>query len=313
MVKKQDIIQLDVEKTFFIEKNAEFICKGVFMYQHFNFEKRDNLIVGYSFPCENPNHVMCIIHGIGEHAGRYDRMAEKLKQENIAVLSMDLRGHGKSKGVRGHAAPRKEILKDIDALLSYSQEMYPNVPIVLYGHSMGGNIVLDYRSRGEKNNLPVAYIVSAPWIELVRKVSTPQYYAVKVASKFMPRFTISSGCVEEDLGNLEYVKPYKESPLVHDKVSLLCAYEGFSIGRALASGTLENNGGSKGKPFLLMHGTADKICSIEGTRRLAKMMECDQNFTYVEWPGHCHEIHNGGKEATGDQVIKKIIEFVKNA
>ena len=59
-----------------------------------------------------------------------------------------LRGHGRSQGVRGACAPRKEVLKDIDALIEYAQAFYPGVPIVMYGHSMGGNITLDYRARG---------------------------------------------------------------------------------------------------------------------------------------------------------------------
>ena len=112
------------------------------MYKLFDFQKRDCIVQGYHFPCENPNHVVCLIHGIGEHAGRFSRVAEHFNEAGIAVVSMDLRGHGRSQGVRGACAPRKEVLKDIDALIEYAQEFYPGVPIVMYGHSMGGNITL---------------------------------------------------------------------------------------------------------------------------------------------------------------------------
>lgn len=281
------------------------------MYQLFNFETRNNEIVGYHFPCENPNHVVCIIHGIGEYAGRYDRMAGYFKEEGIAALSMDLRGHGKSVGKRGHAAPRNEVFKDIDALLDYAEKMYPGVPVILYGHSMGGNLVLDYRARGGKNDVPEKYVVSAPWVQLVRQVSGSLLAVVKLCSKITPTLAISSGCPEEFLGNLEMVLPYKGDPLVHDRVTMLCAYECFSIGNELAAGNHENNGRAEDKPFLLMHGTDDRICAIEGTRKVAKQYEGKANFTYMEWPGYYHEIHNGGPDATGEEVIKTIVDFVK--
>ena len=280
------------------------------MYELFDFDKREKAVVGYHFHCENPNHVLCIVHGVGEHAGRYDRMAGYLKKEGIAAVSMDLRGHGRSTGKRGNAAPRREVLYDIDALIEYAKELYPNVPIVLYGHSMGGNIVLDYKQRGDKNGVPVSYIVSAPWIELVQKVTGPLYGVVKVCSKLAPQISINSACNEEDLGNPKFVKPYKEDPLVHDHVTMLCAYEALSIGEALAKGKLPSNGNADNKPLLLMHGTADKICSIEGTRKIAKLQKSD-DFEYIEWPNYYHEIHNGGPNATGEEVILKIIEFIK--
>ena len=280
------------------------------MYENFAFEKRGRAVTGYHFPCENASHVMCLIHGIGEHAGRYRRMAEKLGDKGIAVVSMDLRGHGISSGVRGDTAPRKEVLADVDAMIEYAQEFYPGVPLVLYGHSMGGNICLNYRAAGRKNDVPQKYIVSAPWVKLVREIPKPLYVCVKAASKVMPKKTITSSFPEEDLGNPEYVRPYHDDPLVHDKISLRCAVDCFDFGRAVAAGTNEDNHGAQGKPFLLMHGSEDRICDIEGSRAVAGQFSGTEGFTYIEWPGYCHEIHNGGHESTGDQVIAKIIEFI---
>ncbi|MGF6376192.1 alpha-beta hydrolase superfamily lysophospholipase [Clostridiales Family XIII bacterium PM5-7] len=280
------------------------------MYDNFAFESRNKAVTGYDFHCTHPTQVMCVLHGIGEHAGRYKRMAEKLEQEGIAMVSMDLRGHGISTGVRGDAAPRDEVLADVDALIESAQKLYPGLPITLYGHSMGGNICLDYRNRGEKNYIPKKYIVSAPWIELVRTVPKAQYVFLKSAAKVLPKLTISSGCEEADLGNLEYVRPYKSNPLVHDKISIRCAVDGFDIGEKLAKGLLENNHGADGKPLLLMHGDADKVCNVEGARKVAALHREEPNFEYVEWPGFYHEIHNGGPDATGNEVIEKIIKFI---
>lgn len=280
------------------------------MYDNFSFDKRDKAVVGYHFPCENAVSVMCVIHGIGEHAGRYNRMAERLAEKNIAVVAMDLRGHGISQGSRGDTAPRTEVLKDVDALIEYAQQFYPGRPIVLYGHSMGGNICLDYRARGGHNDVPQKYIVSAPWIKLVRAVPKPLYRVVKTASKLVPKIAISQRFPEEDLGNVEKVRPYLEDPLVHPYITLRCAAEGFDIGNAIFDGSNEDNHRADGIPFLLMHGDCDRICSVDGSRALAARMEGNPGFRYVEWPGYCHEIHNGGREADGEDVIKKIAEFI---
>lgn len=282
------------------------------MYQLFDMEKRNKEVVGYHYACENPNHVVCLIHGIGEHAGRFHRVADYFNEAGFAVVSMDLRGHGRSSGVRGHCAPREEVLKDIDALIEYAQEFYPGVPVVMYGHSMGGNITLDYRARGGHNDVPAGYVISAPWIRLVRPVTGVLYQVVKLMSKIAPSMTIASACEEADLGNVEYVRPYKDDLLVHPKISMLCAYQGFTIGQALEKGTNEDNGRARKTPCLLMHGDGDKICSVEGSRQFAKLQD-PEAFTYVEWPGYYHEIHNGGPDGqTGEEVILRAVEFIRN-
>lgn len=165
-------------------------------------------LAGYHWPLERPDVVVCKIHGIGEHAGRYDRMAGYFKRANMAALAMDLRGHGESFGKRGHCAPREEVLKDIDTLLEYARLYYGDVPIVLYGHSMGGNIVLDYRKRGARNGMPSAYIVSAPWIRLVRPIPKALYQAVRILAKIAPSFSINSKVSSDTLGNKKSVGNY---------------------------------------------------------------------------------------------------------
>lgn len=282
------------------------------MYQLFEFKKRNNYLVGYHNTCENTKYVVCLVHGIGEYAGRFQRVADYFSKEGIAVLSMDLRGHGRSKGSRGNCAPRQEVLKDVDSLIEYAIELYPELPIVLYGHSMGGNIVLDYRARGGHNEIPSGYIISAPWIRLVRPISGGLLKTVKVLSKIAPSFKIKSEIPEEQLGNVLYVKPYREDELVHPYASAMCAYEGFTIGEKLEKGTNEDNGRAKNIPCLLMHGTEDLICSIEGSREFAKHQN-PEYFKMIEWPGYYHEIHNGGPDGqTGEDVILKAIEFIKN-
>jgi len=281
-----------------------------YMFKNFDLNDKGNKIqlVGYHWETQNPTYVLCIIHGLGELAGRYDRMNGYLSKANIAAVSMDLRGHGLSGGPRGHCAPRKLILQDVDALIEKAQTLYPSVPIILYGHSLGGNIALDYKSRGKHNDVPVAFIISAPWLLLKAPPAPMLRKMVSMLSRIVPSFAIKSAIDEKILGHPDSVKPYNDNPLVHDKISMLAAKEGLEIGEAIVSGTLEENGGSKGKPWLLMHGTDDGICDINGSKALYK--RAPENCTFIPWEGLFHEIHNGNETSRGEEVILRMIQWI---
>lgn len=283
------------------------------MYENFILQQFETgKLEGYSWKVEDPEKVICIVHGIGEFGGRFDRVAEAFRKQNMAVLAFDLRGHGKSLGKRGHCAPRKDVLSDVSTLIEYAQELYPGKKLILYGHSMGGNIVLDYRSRGRLNGELSAYIVTAPWVRLVRPVPNIVYKAVKLLSRIAPSVTIGSEVNEADLGHPDSVKPFNDHPLVHNRISALCAVDGFETGQKLEDGTLENNGRAKQIPLLLMHGEKDKICDVAGSRTIVDRMKADgENVEYIEWGGLYHEIHNGGSESKGDEVIAKTVEWAK--
>ena len=283
------------------------------MYENFILQQFETgKLEGYSWKVEDPEKVICIVHGIGEFGGRFDRVAEAFRKQNMAVLAFDLRGHGKSLGKRGHCAPRKDVLSDVSTLIEYAQELYPGKKLILYGHSLGGNIVLDYRSRGRLNGELSAYIVTAPWVRLVRPVPNIVYKAVKLLSRIAPSVTIGSEVTEADLGHPDSVKPFNDHPLVHNRISALCAVDGFETGQKLEDGTLENNGRAKQIPLLLMHGEKDKICDVAGSRTIADRMKADgENVEYIEWGGLYHEIHNGGSESKGDEVIAKTVEWAK--
>ena len=99
--------------------------------------------------------------------------------------------------------------------------------------------------------------------------------------------------------------------MVHNRISFLCAVECFDIGKALENGTLEDNGKAAQIPTMLMHGTDDGICSIEGTRKVyhnRKRKGC--NVQMIEWPGFLHEIHNGNAVSRGDEVIDSMIQYI---
>ena len=283
------------------------------MYGKFILRKLDKWIIrGYSWEVDDPDKVICIVHGIGEYGGRFDRVAERFRADNMAVFALDLRGHGESVGKKGDCAPRSKVLDDVSALIEYAQDKHPDKKLVLYGHSMGGNIVLDYRGRGMLNDVPSGYIISAPWVRLVRKVPAPLYKMIKLLSGLVPSLTIGSEVNENDLGHPESVKPYKANPMVHNRISIQCAVDGFDTGLALEDGSAVDNRRAADIPTLIMHGSEDRICDIEGTRRIARRLEdIGDNIEFVEWNGLYHEIHNGSDKSNGDEVIEKMVTWAQ--
>lgn len=281
------------------------------MFRNFILLKNQDLkLMGYKWAVLEPKAVVCLIHGIGEHAGRYDRIGTMLSERNIAMVGMDLRGHGLSSGKRGHTAPRVSILEDIDRLLKYITSEYPERPIILYGHSLGGNIALDYRQRGSKRTLPAAYIVTSPWILLERKIPGYLYDFTKIMSRIKPDFPMHSKINPEILGNLNILMKQENQHLNHGSISVKTAIEGFEIGKKLMSGSLTKTGEEPLKPLLLMHGDADRICSVEGSRRIAEQEK--ELCKYIEWESLYHEIHNGNAEKDGEEVIRTMIQWMED-
>lgn len=278
-----------------------------------NFELRsgfDRQLMGYEWRVENANTVVCLVHGIGEHAGRYDRTGEAFKESGIALIGMDLRGHGLSYGKRGHTAPRESILRDVDLLIDFAENEYPSTPILLYGHSMGGNIALDYRRRGSHRTVPQGYIITSPWLILQRKIPRYLYQFSKIMAMIKPDFLMDSEIKDATLGNQDIIEKQVNRHLRHGKISVQTALDGIETGEALLNGTLEIRGEGPLRPFLLMQGSADMICNPEGSRILA-LQEKDL-CSYIEWEGLYHEIHNGSPASDGMAVIRAMIDWIQS-
>lgn len=278
------------------------------MYEKFLLKDSPEYLQGYLWAPEKMDYIVCLVHGIGEHAGRYDRIGEIFKSANIGLIAMDLRGHGYSFGKRGHTAPRKIVFKDIDLLLEYAGQRFNQVPMILYGHSMGGNLVLDYRRRGKYAQRPEAYLVTSPWVLLLREIPGYLYYGVKLGARMLPAMQMKTKVPAE--GNKEIISRETNKEFMHGRISLQTAVDAFEAAEALLAGRLENMTGGPLKPMLLMHGDADKTCSPEGSRRIAEMENglCE----YIEWEGYYHELHNGKAEEDGTAVIETMVRWIKS-
>lgn len=253
------------------------------------------------WPVEKPKAVIALVHGQGEHIGRYGHLARWFNARGVAVLGLDHQGHGKSSGKRGHAASLAAYLDDIGLLLEETRRLYPGVPLFLYGHSMGGNLGLNYVLRRRPEGL-AGVVITGPWIRLAFEAPALKVAFGRLLRRFMPTLTLPTGLAAHFLSHEPaVVKSYKNDPLVHDQLSA-------AAGLALLEGGawLDAYAGDSPAPLLLMHGSGDKITSAPATRALADRMHGD--VTYREWPDLYHEIHN---EKEQEQVFAVTLEWME--
>ena len=135
-------------------------------HQEYDWQSKDKkYIYAQSWePDHHPSAVVNIIHAFGEHSGRYQKWAGLFVEKGMAVLASDLIGHGKSDGKRGYIKNYQVLLDQIDLQLQKSAELFQDSPRILYGHSMGGNLVINYSM--SKDPPICALIASAPWLRL---------------------------------------------------------------------------------------------------------------------------------------------------
>lgn len=234
-------------------------------------------------PKGKPLAAILMIHGLGEHAGRYAWWAGKFNDAGIAFISFDLPGHGMAEGRRGVMPPYGELYKTIDLLLSEMRNDYPAVPLFLYGHSLGGGIVLNYliKNRPEIRGA----IVTSPWIRLTE---TPPRYKVLLASvvkSVMPGMTQPSGLKTEFLSHdPEVVNLYRTDELVHGLISVGL----YNSAIKAAEESLER-AGEISVPLLIAHGRDDMITSPSGSVDIASAAP---HATLKLWDGGYHELHN---------------------
>lgn len=235
-------------------------------------------------PGGNPVGIVCLVHGLGEHSGRYEHLAQFLTDNGYALQGFDLRGHGRSDGKRGDIPGYEALLDDIDLSLANAKRHWPGLPVFLYGHSLGGNLVLNYALRRKPELAGV--ISTSPWLELAAKVPAWKLAAGRLLNRLWPSLTLSNGLNTKALcRDAEVVRLYEQDPLVHDQIS---ARMTFALMEA-ADWALEHAAGLD-LPLLLMHGSADRITSAAGSARFARA--AGDKVHFKEWQGGYHEVHN---------------------
>jgi alpha-beta hydrolase superfamily lysophospholipase len=228
--------------------------------------------------------IICLIHGYGEHVNRYNHVAEFFNKNEYAFVGMDTRGYGQSEGKRGHAPNFEAFMTDIEQFIGETKKQYPNKPIFLYGHSMGGNFVLNYVIRKKPHLAGV--IVTGPLIQTAFKTSAFQIGLAKFARSIFPTLSQSTKLVSAHISkDPAVVAAYDADPLVFDSMSAAAG-----AGILEANAFLDNYSGEMPVPLLIMHADEDKLTSQPASAAFEGRLKGDT--TYKKWVGMYHEIHN---------------------
>jgi alpha-beta hydrolase superfamily lysophospholipase len=231
-----------------------------------------------------PQAVLIIVHGLGEHSGRYQYLVDALVPEQISVYAFDLRGHGRSGGKRGVLRDWREFRQDLDTLLALVRGKEPGVPVFLMGHSLGGLIALDYVL--EYSPEVKGVITSSPAL-VPTAVSKGKVLLAKILSRLLPDLQIKTGLDSSGISSQpEEVKRYQEDLQVHDWGTPRLGTEILAAqARTLASAERIS------VPLLIVHGEADSLTPVESSQDLFQRVATSQK-KIITYPGSYHEIHN---------------------
>jgi alpha-beta hydrolase superfamily lysophospholipase len=250
-------------------------------------------------PDANARAVVALVHGHGEHIGRYENVARALTNAGYVLAGYDSRGHGKSTGRRGHIPSYDILMDDIGAFISLLGEKYSGLPLFMYGHSMGGNQVINYALRCQPKIAGI--IATGPWLKLAFEPPPIKVALGKFMNNLVPSFTQSSGLNTRGLSHdAEVVRLYDNDPLGHDKVSARLFVSMYESGFWAL-----DHASALALPLLLMHGGADPVTSAEASRQFAD--KAGKNVTLRIWDGLYHEVHNEPEQA---EVFRVMIEWL---
>ncbi len=263
----------------------------------FNFHNTD--FFGQYWKPEQVKAVVIILHGLGEHSGRFKEVAEKLVENGYGVAAFDHFGHGKTTGKRGHNPGYEVVLDSVDQFIIKTKELFGDIVTFLYGHSMGGNAVLNYML--SKENSIHGVIATSAFLKLAFQPPGWKMFFGKIIQKIAPSITLDNEIDSSFISRDEKeVEKYDNDPLVHGKVS-----PNFSLSFIERGAWAIENAKQLQKPILLLHGTDDKLISCEGSKEFAAN---NSGFVTLNlYDGGYHELHN---DFCKEEAINDIISWL---
>jgi acylglycerol lipase len=252
------------------------------------------LSVRHWIPAGKPWASVLIVHGIGEHGGRYERTGRLMAEAGLDVYAYDLRGHGLSGGRRVYVDRFDDYVKDLESAIDHLPDH--GLPVVVMGHSMGALIVLSYVCSGRK--LPGPMILSAA--PLAARVPRWQLIAAPVLSRLAPRIVIANPISGDQLSrDPEVGKAYFADPLVQPRST---ARLGAELFKAMKAG--RGQIGAIKVPTLAIHGGDDRLVPTETSEALGHVPGVERRVL----PGLRHETLN---EPEGPEVVASIVEWLR--
>ncbi|MBL7473355.1 alpha/beta hydrolase [Robertkochia sediminum] len=265
----------------------------------FEFICHQKRLVGKYWTPEHPKAVVVLVHGMGEHSDRYtSSIIPEFLATRIAVYATDHFGHGRSEGKRGHCPGYEAVLDSIDQTLNLVREAHQDLPVFMYGHSMGGNAVLGYAMKRKPNLAGV--ISTSPFLKMAFAPPAWKLTMGKLMRSVLPSVTLPSGLDPEHISrDPEEVRKYIEDPFNHDKVS-----PNFVFPFLEAALWMQAHGEEMQLPVFLCHGTGDLITSYRATEELAQEL---QDVDLELFPGGYHELHN---DLDKEKLFTVVLEWI---
>lgn len=286
------------EKLSYLDKTVQSGAP----YFEFKFITKDSLqLYGQGWqPATEPKAVICLLHGLGEHSGLYKQLAEVLNDSGFTLVSFDLRGHGKSQGQQGHFPNYHTLMVDITLFLKEVKKHFKNIPLFLYGHSLGGNLVINYSL--QYNPRFAGVIATSP---LIRTAFDPPAWKIilgKTMYYLWPKLSLSNGIDLNDLSrDTNVIRSRKNDVLCHDRVTTRFL-DVFKKGQwALV------NAERLDIHLLIMHGDADRITSVDASREFAE--NAGTLCTLKIWQGLYHSLH---EEPEKELVFQYLIKWMND-
>jgi acylglycerol lipase len=252
-------------------------------------------------PPGDPWAAALIVHGLGEHSGRYELLGRRLAGAGVEVRAFDLRGFGGSGGRRAYVDRWPQYGEDVGDRLADLRAALPGRPVVLYGHSLGGLIVLDAVTRGAVE--PDLVVLSAPAIGS----ATPmwQRLGARAFAPLLPRLEVPNGLPADGLArDASVATEAAEDPLNYSRSTVRLGAEAFAAQRALARRLASMT--RLPVATYVLHGSADPIVPPAATAVLGRFPE----VTRVVHPGLRHECHH---EPEAEAVIEAVIAWIRDA
>ncbi len=265
-----------------------------------SIESADGTKLAYRAWPKPGNIALAVVHGLGEHAGRYERFAEGMARHGMGTFALDLRGHGNSPGQRGHVDSWAQWTDDVSAFVSHIESI-AGAEVVPVGHSFGGVALLSTVLAGK---LPKTrrFVVSSPALKLKLAVAGWKLTFGPIASKIVPRLALANEIDPKTVSRIpEVVEAYKNDPLVHNKISTRMGAEWQDATRDILS-----RAGQIKIPFLILAGTDDALIDPAGSRELHEQAKSTSELRMLE--GRFHEPFN---DIGSDEVFQLIADWLR--
>lgn len=241
--------------------------------------------------------VALLVHGLGEHIGRYEHVAHHLNQQGWAVVGYDHRGHGHSPGKRGALRDHHDLLHDLAAVIDATRRAYPTQPLVLIGHSLGGAIAARFAAALATPAEAAAWarpldglVLSSPALAI--PIGAFQRLLLATIGQLTPDVAVSNGLKPAWIcHNPATVAAYQADPLVHDRVTGRLTSWLIEAGQ-----TVRTRAARWSVPTLIMWGGEDRCVDPAGSAAFAASAPRERVASHP-WPHLSHEIFNEVEQA----------------